>query len=77
MLDLEMQPFFEQEMPLTEDELWYADVVDEAVQHMYGDYLLARAKTIYIDNINEFIPIYLDDNGELQAVTHIFNMGME
>lgn len=75
-LDREMQLFFENEMPLTEDELWYADVVDEAVQRMYGDYLLARAKTIHMDNINEDIPVYLDAQGKLQAVTHIYNMGM-
>lgn len=76
VIDKEMQPFFECEMPLTEDELWYADVVDESVQQMYGDYLRARAKTIYSENINEELPIFLDEKGELQAVTHIYNMGM-
>lgn len=75
-LDKEMQLFFEYDMPLVEDELWYADVVDESVQHMYGDYLQARAKTIYEDNINEYLPIYLDEQGELQAVTRLYNMGM-
>lgn len=75
-LDVEIQQFFENEMPLTEDELWYADVVDEDVQHMYGDYLLARAKTIHMDNIDEDVPVYLDENGELKAITRIYNMGM-
>lgn len=75
-LDREMGNFFEYEMPLTEDELWYADVVGEEVQHMYGDYLLARAKTIHMDNIDEYLPVYLDEQGELQAVTHLYNMSM-
>lgn len=74
--DAEMQMFFESEMPLTEAEVWYADVADDNVQLMYADYLLARAKTVYNDNINEFIPIYLDANGEIQAITHIYNMSM-
>lgn len=76
VLDMEMQLFFESEMPLTEDTLWYADVVDEDVQHMYGDYLLARAKTIHMDNLDEFLPVFLDAEGQLQAVTHVYNMGL-
>ncbi len=76
VIDKDMQSFFESEMPLTEDELWYADVVDESVQHMYGDYLLTRAQTMYIDNINEFIPVYLDADGELKAITHLYSMNM-
>lgn len=75
-LDTEIQQFFEYNMPLTEDELWYADVVDEDVQHMYGDYLMARAKTIHMDNMNENLPIYLDEHGEMKVVTQLYNMGM-
>lgn len=75
-LDREMQNFFEYEMPLNEEEPWYEDVVDDSVQHMYGDYLLARAKTIHGDNINEYLPVYLDEKGDLQAVTHLYNMSM-
>lgn len=75
-LDREMQDFFKSEMPLVEDEICYADVMDEDVQLMYGDYLQARAKTINQDNINEKVPVYLDENGELQAITHLYNMSM-
>lgn len=75
-LDMEMQQFFRYEMPLTESELWYSDVVDRNVQTMYGDYLVARAKTVNSDNIDKFMPVYLDDQGQLKAVTHLFNMGM-
>lgn len=76
VIDMEMQQFFEYDMPLVENDFWYSDVVDESVQHMYGDYLLARAKTIHMDNINEFLPVYLDEQGKLQAVTQLYNMGM-
>lgn len=75
-LDRDMQDFFKYEMPLTEDELWYEDVVDDSVQHMYGDYLLARAKSIHMDNLDEYLPVYLDARGELQVITHLYNMGM-
>lgn len=74
LADMEMMYFFESEMPLTEDELWYEDVVDDSVQHMYGGFLLAKARTIHMDNINEYLPVYLDAKGDLQAVTHRYNM---
>ena len=73
--DKDMQQFFEFEMPLTGTELW-SDVLDENKQLMYGDYLLSRARTINFDNINEDIPVFLDAQGELQAVTHFFDMGL-
>ncbi len=76
-LDAEVQPVFKQKMPLIEaDGLWYADVADDDVQQLYGDFLTARAKTIYSDNINEYIPVFLDEQGELQAVVHLYNIGM-
>lgn len=75
-LDKEMQDFFKYEMPLKGDELCYADLSDEDVQRMYGDYLLSRAKTINEDNIDEFLPVYLDEQGNLQVITHLYNMGM-
>lgn len=75
-LDAEMGQFFEYEMPLNEGELWCADLDNEGVQQKYVDYLMARAKTINSDNINENLPVFLDEQGELQAVTPLFRMGM-
>lgn len=74
-LDKQMQQFYQFDMPMEGDDILCANVMDENVQRMYGDYLKVRARTIYEDNIDEDAQIYLDEQGELKVVTHLFNMG--
>lgn len=74
-LDMQTQQFYQYDMPLKGDDVLCADVMDENVQRMYGDYLKVRARTIYEDNIDEDVQIYMDEQGELQVITHLYSMG--
>lgn len=74
-LDRQMGQFYQFDMPLEGDDVLYANVMDENVQRMYGDYLKVRARTIYEDNIDEDVQIYMDEQGELQVITHMYSMG--
>lgn len=75
--DSDFAHFFKYETPVAplEGGVLSVDSIDDDVQQMFVVMLKNRANTIYEGNINEYLPVYLDENNDLKAIVDICDLG--
>lgn len=64
--DQEMQSFFESD--------YHGQTDTQELQYMYAWYLMMRMETLQEDNISLELPMYLNEQGELQVVVPVYVM---
>ena len=70
--DNSLKNFFKGEIPIGNQD----KITDENIYDMYARYLIMRSDNMHSNNVNELMPIYMDDKGELKAIVNVFDMGL-